>query len=360
MLSTRTEWSEGAAALAALGPEWDELAGRAWPFVRSDWLLPWLSAFARRRSLVVCQVRRGTELVAAVPLLRSPGGRLEAPVNDHTPVFLPLFRDLASLERLTEALAARADASVRLASVPADDAAVALLVAAGRAGSQRTQVEPAHVSPFVELQGGAVAYRKLVGSRVAEHERRRRKVRREHDVSTLAVARPDDLGRQLREGLALEAAGWKGRQGTAVLSSARTTAFYCEVARRFDARGELVLSQLRVDGGLAAFDLALLADGRYHLLKTAYDEQRRRLGLGMVLRLDVLDRCFALGLESHEFLGPDMAWKRVFASGARAHCSVSVYGGGLLGTVEAAYRRRARPLLRSAYRRLRPLSESRV
>ena len=352
-MSTRVEWCEGAAARAALDVEWDELADGVSPFVRSDWLLPWLDAFAGRRKLVVCRVRRGAQLVAAAPLLLGPGQRLAAPVNDHTPSFLLTARDLDSTGRLLEALVSRASGSVRLASLPLESGAVERLVELGRTSGRQTLVEEAHTSPYVDLAGGPQAYRALVKSRVSEHERRRRKLRREHDVETEAVARPEELGRRLDEGLALEAAGWKGEQGSAVLSSPTTDGFYREVARRFDARGELVLSSLRVDGTLAGFDLALLSGGRYCLLKTAYDEQRRRLGPGMVLRLDVLDRCFDLGLDRHDFLGPDMAWKRVFSTGARAHCSVSVFGSGPVGAAESAYRRFVRPLLRTAYRRAR-------
>lgn len=355
MPSSRVEWHGGRAALAALAPRWDELAsGDPTPYSASDWLLPWLDAFAGRRRAVLCTVWRGAELVAGLPLLRAGAGRLATPTNDHTPVFRPVFRDADALATLLAAVVDGAGGgALRVGALDADDTTATALLSAAQGRERRTLVEPQHVSPYVDLTVGEDAYRQAMRKRLADQERRRRRLHRDHTVRVLAVERPAGLERHLEQGFRLEAAGWKGRAGSAILSSPVTAAFYRDLARRQDRLGQLRVSALWVDGELAAFDLALVAGGRYHLLKTTYDEQRRHLGTGMILRLEVVERCFALRLDRHEFLGPDMAWKRVFANGARRHCAVNVFGPGAVGATTAAYRTVGRPLLRTAYRGLR-------
>jgi CelD/BcsL family acetyltransferase involved in cellulose biosynthesis len=182
-------------------------------------------------------------------------------------------------------------------------------------------------------------------------ERRGRKLAREHDVEVSAVTEPQRPDRELDEGAALEATGWKGQAGTAMLSSPQTAAFYREVTSSFHADGELRFSTLRVDGQLAAFDVALLHGLRYYLLKTTYDESLRRLAPGLALRRAVIERCFELELDAHEFLGGSESWKLLFATGERVHHAWRAYPGRPGPVLRYAYRRHARPRLKLAYLR---------
>ena len=141
-------------------------------------------------------------------------------------------------------------------------------------------------------------------------------------------AAPDDLDAELARGFAVEASGWKGESGTAILSDERTMIFYREVAKRFAERGELRLSRIVLDGHWAAFDLCLLYRDRLYLLKTGYDERFRRLAPGLVMRLSIVERCFELGIDAHELLGDEAEWKRKFATGERAHVGFHAYERG--------------------------------
>jgi CelD/BcsL family acetyltransferase involved in cellulose biosynthesis len=118
----------------------------------------------------------------------------------------------------------------------------------------------------------------------------------------------------------------------------------------------LRFSALRLDGRLVAFDLAILSRQRYFLLKTAYDESVRRFAPGLWLRREVIERCFELGLEAHEFLGEDMPWKRVFATETRAHVTYRAFDRGPLGITRYVYRAKLRPTVK----RLVPPARSRA
>jgi CelD/BcsL family acetyltransferase involved in cellulose biosynthesis len=111
----------------------------------------------------------------------------------------------------------------------------------------------------------------------------------------------------------------------------------------------LALSGLWLDDHLVAFDLALLHANRYWMLKTGYDEAFRHLTPGLVLRRAVVERCFTMGLETHEMLGGDHPWKRMFATGDRTLCTFHGFRR-LPGPLAELGWRRMRPKLKSLYR----------
>ena len=336
-----------------IASQWDRLAeADPAPFSRHAWVAAWWRAFGTQRELRVCTIWNDGELIAALPLLTGSGHGLASAANAHTPTYRPLARGPSARASLAEALVSTGR-DLTLEALPAEEKEIRELLGAVRHCGARTVLEAAYVSPIADTSGSFDAYRSELKSRWRELERRGRKMAREHAVETVLISQPADLRRDLTEGLALEVAGWKGREGTAMLSDEVTATFYADVAHAFNASGELRLSSLRTDGRLVAFDLALLHRGRYFLLKTAFDESLRTLAPGLVLRRAVVERCFELGLDAHEFLGVDMDWKRLFATGERKHFVWRAYPRGVAATLRYAYRRHARPRLRSAYLRVR-------
>ena len=71
---------------------------------------------------------------------------------------------------------------------------------------------------------------------------------------------------------ALEASGWKGKQGTAIACDRRTRQFYDQVAQASAQAGLLSLDFLELDNKPIAAHFALQFGGRYCLAKAAYDE----------------------------------------------------------------------------------------
>jgi hypothetical protein len=65
----------------------------------------------------------------------------------------------------------------------------------------------------------------------------------------------------------------------------------------------------------------------------------------------VLEKCFELGLEAHELLGGQDEWKLKFSTSERRHVTLRCFGRRPAARGWYAYRRWARPALRSAYRR---------
>jgi CelD/BcsL family acetyltransferase involved in cellulose biosynthesis len=290
------------AELDRLEADWDQLsAANPTPFGEHWWTRAWLQAFADPRRLGICTLWDGRDLAGVFALQRRARSASSAS-NAHSPSFRPLVRDAEALERLSAAVIAACPVLV-VEGLPArEEAAGALRRAAAS-------------NPLFELEVGAITEGEFLAS----------------------------LERELEAGLQVEASGWKGRAGTAILSQDSTARFYRQIAREAHERGLLRFSSLAVDGRVVAFDLALVAYGRYYLLKIGYDEELRKFAPGLVLRRAVIERCFSTEIDVHEFLGPDMPWKRLFATGDRAHVSLRCFTRrpGALGAF--GYRRAVRP-----------------
>ena len=344
----RVEVVTDAARFAALAEPWTALAEtEPLPFGEHWWFAAWWRAFGAGADLRVWLAWEDERLVASLPLA-ARGGAWRTLANVHTPVFRPLAADDEALALVLDAAVDAAPGRTHITALPATGAAVDGLRAAYRDHGGWTIAGPAHVSPIVDTTGELADWR--AGSKPrwgAPLERFRRKMIREHGAEMTLVEPPRDLDVELARGFAVEASGWKGRAGTAILARPDTAGFYAEVAAAAHAAGELRLSVLTLDGEAAAFDLCLLRQGRLYLVKTGFDERARRLAPGLVLRLSVIERCFELGLEAHELLGDDTEWKRKFSTSERRHVDLQGYARRPVPAVAYAWRGVARPRLKS-------------
>lgn len=354
-MTLEVEWITSLARFAELAPEWPAvLPADASPFDLHPWYLAWWRAFGDDAEPALCTVRRDGELAGAFPLL-CRDGEIRALANVHTPSFRPLARDPEAMDRLIAAAMERGKpGSIELIALPEDDPSVVQLASGAREASMIPMVEPAYSSPTVATDGDFDAWRKESKRRWgAPIERFRRKLGREYDAELAIVVPPGELEAELDEGFRVEASGWKGRAGTAISSNPATEAFYREISREFEQRDELRLSRIGLDGHTVAFDLCILYDGRLYLLKTGFDEDFRRFAPGLVMRLSIIERCFELGLRSHELLGGESEWKAKFETGKRPHVNLRTYARNPLGLTRYTYRTALRPQLKRVYRRVK-------
>jgi CelD/BcsL family acetyltransferase involved in cellulose biosynthesis len=351
-MGERIEWITEQARFDELAGPWDALAaGDPSPFARHAWLAAWWRWFGDGRALRVAALWRGEELRAALPLCAA-GARWHALANAHTPELRAPARDADALAAAIDAALGSGARELALSALPAGGELAARLQAALRARRWRTI--PAHEqrSPIVELGDGYDAWRERSKPQWgAPIERFGRKLEREHAATFQLVERPAELARELEHGFAVEASGWKGQQGTAIVSSPQTLGFYTEIARAYHALDGLRLSRIDADGRTVAFDFSLLHRGRLYLLKTGFDEQLRRLAPGLVLRLRMIERCCELGLEAHELLGDADPWKLKFATASRDYEGLHAYAPAPAPLLRYG-RRRARAGLGRVARRL--------
>jgi CelD/BcsL family acetyltransferase involved in cellulose biosynthesis len=353
-VTLETAWVADPGRFTELSAEWDALLpADARPFDLHCWYAAWWRAFGEGEELAICTARRDGELVGVFPLCDGASG--VAPLaNVHTPSFRPLARDPEAMDALVAAALERGRGGVELIALPREDPSVERLLDGARDASMVAMVEPTYSSPTVDTGGDFDAWRAQSKRRWgAPLERFRRKMGRDHEAGFAIVVPPTELEAELDDGFRVEASGWKGAAGTAIVSQPETETFYREVAREFARRGELRFSRIELDGRTVAFDLCLLHAGRLHLLKTGFDEDFRRLAPGLVMRLSIIESCFEQGLRSHELLGGESEWKAKFQTGTRPHVSLRTYRRTPPGLARYGYRTKLRPRLRGAYRRLK-------
>jgi len=337
-----------ASELGDLGGEWNRLAqASSTPFLTTEWLDSWWSAFGSGKPAWMLLCADDGSLRAGALLQNGRGGTLASAANVHTGDWDAVCRDEDARVELWDSLAGLRPGRIRLEVMPehtggADSAAAALETA----GYRLVRV-PGPASPFLALPpdwddllaGVSKGLRSQLG-------RKRRALEREGTL-TFRSERADRAANEDLEALfSLEAAGWKGRAGTAILSDSRTERLYRDFAAAAARQGWFRLHSLELDGELIAADYGCAFAGGGFLIKTTFDEALARFSPGLVLRGEVLRACIEEGLRFYDFLGGPDEYKRRWAPDLRPRVAIWAYRGAALpGYV---YRARLRPIVRVA------------
>src|SRR5437764_3361361 len=331
----------------SLHHEWDALAERigAPPFMRPGWIEAWCRAYADTGPTLV-EVRRRDELVAALPVIRR-GRRSSGPTNSHTPVLGPLAVDEAAAAELAERAAVELGGQLVLEPVDPAEPITAAFAESLRQSGRLTLLEPLRNAPYVPVEGSFDDYLKgLSKNHRKQVARRRRRLEETGHVSIEVQASTRGLASALDDFVQLEASGWKKGSGTAIASRRENRDFYAEISRWAAERGWLRLSFLALDGRPIATELALEEAGVMYALKGGFDPAHSGFGPGQLLTHESLERSFAAGLESYEFLGRDEGYKLAWTDATRERVRLRAFPPTLRGRIGRQAHRRGRPLLR--------------
>jgi hypothetical protein len=307
---------------------WDaQPVARQVPFMNSNLLACWQEGFdepGSRRHVML--LYRDAELVAGLPFYAA-GGRLRTPgrahadsidvvavpdsdVADHLPGWLDKV-SIAHLYRFREE---------------------SHLVEAVETHS-RWSIPLVLKSPYVDLTQGIEKVRSGFSKEFARTlRRRRRRLEELGPVTYVDHPAPADLEAVLNEGFRLEAEGWKGKEGTAVLNQPTHDRWYRSVAEVAQERGWLKLSALYLDDRMVAFRYDLeYADRRYGQI-SSYDEcPDVNFSTGSLLLELALEQSAADGLGTYEFGYGSHPWKYNWTSQERRLYDILVVGSGIGG-----------------------------
>jgi CelD/BcsL family acetyltransferase involved in cellulose biosynthesis len=255
------------------------------------------------------------------------GRRLHSPTNSETFEFGPVAEDEAALADLL--LAVMSDRALRVSMSYLDGARGAPSVSARAAAesARRLVVRVRAQPPSVLVTGSWAAYEAALAKGFRSDLRRcRRRLGERGEVHVGVCTAGDDVDDALADLLRLEAAGWKGTQGTAIASRPPVRRFYAELTRWAAAKGSLRLFSLRLDDRAVAALFALEERGTLYAMKSGYDPALRRLSPGKVLLHAVLEHAFTAGLDRVELLGVDDPYKRNWSNGYRDSLELEAFG----------------------------------
>ena len=336
--------------LAERSTAWDRLAA-AWPspFSGSAWLRAWWEVSDRPLECRLLSDPDGT--LRAGALVRRSAAGVRGAADVHTgdwgvfgdpPARAALWRDLGALARPVGRL-------------------VLPVLEQGALLEARTALEPLGYrfvpldrldSPVLELPGSYDAL--LAGTSRnlrSQLARSRRALERSGRLELRTTTGGPRLDPDLEALLQLEASGWKGRAGTAVLCTSRTATLYRRFARLAAAAGSLRLHLLTLDGVAVAGDLAHDAGGRRALVKTAFSEHHQGWRPGLVLRAEALRSAIDEGAAEYDFLGGPDAYKLRWGAAVRPRWTTLAVRGPW--RAEAVLHERVRPALGTLRRQVR-------
>lgn len=342
-------------AIDAIAGEWEDLAERTRtpPWLRPAWLSSWWRAFAPGDSEIVA-FRRDGRVAALVPLVRGRGSA-SSPTNWHTPDFRLLGEDEESRRAVAEAVFAKGLRRVSLGFIEPTEAETARRAAEAR--GYRLLERTLEAPPYVDTVGDRAAYEASMDRHVMSETRRRRRRLSEQGELTFEVEDGRDrLDALLEEGFRVEASGWKGEAGTAIISQEATRRYYSELAQLGAEQGWLGLAFLRLDGRAIAFQFLVDYDGVVSQLKGGFDEQYRKYAPGTLLLQEVIGRAFDGDTERYEFLGADEGFKLQWSSGQHDRRLVQAFAASVAGSVERAAWAYGRPVAKRVLAHARPIA----
>ncbi len=276
---------------------WSDLAAGAVepnPFFEPEYVLPAAKGLAEPDvSLLV--VEADGEWRACLPVQRTRLGRVLGALRTwrHRYCFLgtPLLHPANPADAAHELLALGADEApgsrLALEQFADDGPAGAAIWRAAQALSLATLVETRHERALLERSEDGQAAAWLSRNRRRSLERRRRQM--EEELGAALEVR-DEAGdpSAVERFLAMELAGWKGRNGTALACETGHAEFFRRMCRAFAAAGRLELLSLSAGGRTAAMLCVLTSGEGAFGIKTAHDEALGRFGPGVQLEYQVI------------------------------------------------------------------------
>ena len=315
--------------LPDLAGSWDQLAiGSGSPTHHYAWVSACVDIISRSSDLHLVVVGSPQRPVAIAPLVtrRRGGGRLEQlGVRElHEPMDL-IYKSTADVTTLAEAMA-HLGLPVSLGRLPAESSTVAAMTEVWR-GRGIVVRRPAAGCPWIALDPRwCEPEPPLEPRRRADLRRAQRNAEKIGPVSCQIVApAPGELDQLLDDAFRVEAAGWKGREGTALASDTVRGAFYRRYAAAACRQGILRLCFLRIGDRTAAVQLCVESEGRFWLHKIGYDEAFAKCSPGMLLLRDTIRYAARQGLDSYEFLGAPEPWIRPWTDRLRPCVSLRAY-----------------------------------
>lgn len=297
------------AHLAALGQDWRDLVARADAanvFMHPALLAAASAAYPERRIGALTASANG-RLVGlwAFAQMRAPQSLLPLPVLSAPPapnayLATPVI-DREFIEPVLDAfltfIAGRADLPkiVALDAMGTDTATYAALarVLAARGGMMHVFARAQRPKLASKLDAKAYFEQAMSASSRKKLRQHRRRLAEKGALDSVVVTAPDAVIRAFEDFLALEAAGWKGRQGTALLNDAADAQYTRAMVAALAAQGEAEIHSLTLDGKPVSMQVLLRSGRTAFTWKTCYDEALHDFSPGTLLFEDYSARLLA-------------------------------------------------------------------
>lgn len=170
----------------------------------------------------------------------------------------------------------------------------ALVRVVGRRGGSLCIIEESQRPKLAsDLDGKTYLQEALSSSTRKKLRQYRRRLSEQGALSYAVAAEPDEIKHDLESFLVMEAAGWKGSQGTALLSDAAAAQFMRQAVAVLAETGSVAIHSLRLDGKPVSMQIIARCGTAAFTWKTAYDERFREFSPGVLLLEDYTNALLA-------------------------------------------------------------------
>lgn len=262
-----------------------KLAGDADPGRRRVALLAWHERSGQRRLVGIWAFAVGRPSYSILPV-----NVLKAPAMAHAYLSTPVIDRVApdaTLEAMLTCITNDATLPniVALDAMTTDGATMQALrrVLALRGTAPHVLAEADRPMLASDLDGKRYLEQALSAGSRKKLRQHRRRLGEKGVLEYRMLVEHADVERGLEDFLTLEAAGWKGREGTALASRPEDARFTRTMMPSLAARGEACIHALTLDGKPVSLQLVLRAGDTAFTWKTAYAEAQRDFSPGMLL-----------------------------------------------------------------------------
>lgn len=321
--------------LDALSDAWSALSAQSGvPMQDYAWIRAAASSFAAEGRLHIAVAGVPPNITAITPLVWSRNRKACLELLGVNELYEPmdfLYVSPSALAALTDALAGF-KGCLFLDRIPTDSAVIAALRRSYR-GRGIVNCYPRRGYPWISLDARWVRPEQQLNAGRRSDLRRARRIAEKVGPLSSDVVRPTpgELEPLLDEAFRVEAAGWKGLEGTALASDPVREQFYRRYAAAACKKGSLLVCFLRIGGRAAAMQIAVESGDRFWLLKIGHDNAFARCSPGALLMLETVRYAAAQGLRSYEFLGVDEPWTQMWTSNLRPCVALRAYPANLRG-----------------------------
>jgi CelD/BcsL family acetyltransferase involved in cellulose biosynthesis len=346
-----------------LAEPWNRLCreANAEPFLSPEWIRCYLQAFEPDAEIIVIAVLCGESMLAVLPLTRKriwyrgiPLIELKGVANAHS-VWFDILRAPGpegedGLQRIWGYLRDLPGWHVLQVPCTPENGVGAEFRALSEQDGFLTVLDKCDESPFVPLSPGTNGKVNILAgttSHFRKHLRRYERMVVDELGDKPLYVRKTGIGTEgLEAFFSLEGAGWKGRNGTSILSCAATQQFYRRIAGLNILGVSVSLSSLSINGRGIAACFGVESGQVFHTLKVAHDETLRRYSPGHLLTKALLEDCANRGLREMSFGGKAEEYKMYWTRNVRRTVNIFMFNRSLRAKVAFLERRDLFPVLR--------------
>lgn len=305
------------------------------PFLESGFLLPLLEEFGTGRELIALGHQDG-KLCAAAILAKRHFGVWQTFQPSQLPLGAWVSRPGSSIaEEAKSLLRALPNFALNLSLTQIDPAY-----------HSRPEDEPSvrtmdYVeTAWVDIDQPFDRYWESRGKNLRSNTRKQR-TKLQNENATLGLecqTQPESVAQAVADFGALESAGWKGKNGTAVRPDNAQGRFYRQMLENFCRQGRGRIYRYRFNDKVVAMDLCIEAGDRIIILKTAYDETYKTVSPSTLMREDEFRELFDSGKYKRiEFYGKVMEWHTRWTDRKRAIYHATAYSWNWLASLHARH-----------------------